>query len=689
MIVGTAGHIDHGKTALVKALTGVDGDRLKEEKARGITIDLGFAYMPLESGAIVGFVDVPGHERFVHTMAAGAAGIDFALLAVAADDGVKPQTREHAAILDLMGLERGIAVITKADLAEPARIATVAAEIRAVLAPTGLRDVEILPVSALSGEGVDALRDRLVAAAAAAPVRSSAACFRLAIDRVFTLQGIGVVVTGIVLSGAVRVGDRVVISPGGTEARVRSLHAQNRAAEEGKAGERCALNLAGPDVSKDRLQRGDMALDPALHAPTQRIDARLRLLPSDGKLPAQGFPARLHHGAAEVGARVVWLRDEPPRPGDCVDVQLDLDRPIAAAQGDRFIIRDPSARRTLGGGRLLDLRPPARRRRAPEREAQRAALALDEPAAALAALSEIPPFACDLAIFARDRALPMAEIERATKSLEMVVLASGTSRTGFAAKRWTLLLSDIVERLAAFHHENPDLQGLGREKLRLELPFRLPPAIFALALQKAASTGALALEGAFARLATHSVRLSPRDEAEWAAVAPLLGGGGRFRPPRTRDIAAAKARPERDVRRLLKLAGRLGRADEVAPDHFFLRSTMGEMVAICAALAAGAEGGQFTAAEFRDQLANGRKVAIQILEFFDRHGVTVRRGELRRVDPRRLDLFGAAMLPCPAGEGGESFPVGRSDFKSGWGGETVSGGFDSHSPPPRAGRNGA
>jgi selenocysteine-specific elongation factor len=664
MIIGTAGHVDHGKTALVKALTGVAGDRLKEEKARGITIDLGFAYLPSGAGPVLGFVDVPGHERFVHTMLAGASGIDFALLAVAADDGIKPQTLEHLAIIDLLGIRRGLVALTKADIVPPERLAVVASEIKAAVAGTVLEDADILAVSALTGQGVDRLRGRLAADAVETMERSVAGRFRLAVDRVFTLPGVGVVVTGTVLSGSVRVGDRVVISPSGLPARVRSLHAQNRPAEIGRAGERCALNLADQGVSKEAIRRGDVVLDPELHAPTDRIDATLRLLPVEAKPIGQWFPVRLHHAATEVGAHIVLLGDDPVEPGTSAEVQLVLDRPIAAALPDRYVIRDASAQRTIGGGRFIDLRPPARRRRTPERRVQRAAMAVADPPAAFAALLAAPPFAWDLAVFARDRALPPAQTERLTKELELVLVESGASRIAVSPDRWRIFTSSLLEQLAAFHDENPDLQGIGRERLRLLLQPRLPTPVFVIALQKAARDGELVLDGSFVRLATHVVRLAPRDEAAWGMIARLLAGAERFRPPRVRDIAATTGRPEHEVRRLLSLAGRMGWADEVAHDHFFLRSTVHEMVTILADVAANAEGGAFTAAQFRDRVANGRKVAIQILEFFDRHGVTLRRADLRRVNKHRLDLFAPVVLSSGDADGGESSLVGRSDFKS-------------------------
>ena len=640
MIVGTAGHIDHGKTALVRALTGVDGDRLKEEKARGITIDLGFAYLPLEDGLILGFIDVPGHERFVHTMVAGASGIDIALLVVAADDGVMPQTLEHLAILDLLQIGRGLIALTKADLATPGRLAEVSAQIRAATAGTTLEGADILPVSSTTGQGIDALRDRLAAEARALGDRADDGRFRLAVDRVFILAGIGVVVTGTVLSGAVRVKDQVLLSPSGLSARVRSLHAQNREVTQGRAGDRCALNLAGEGIAKEAIHRGDILVDPFLHAPTDRIDARLHLLPGEARPIGQWFPARLHHGAVEVGARIVLLEGEQLLPGHTADVQLVLSRPIAAAALDRFVLRDVSAQRTIGGGQLLDLRAPSRQRRTAERVAQRAALSIADPRQAFAALLDAPPFAWDLSAFVRDRALSAAKLDDIVAAVAPVVFPVGEEHIAVSQTHWHGFVAALVEHLQVFHTANPDVQGMGREKLRLALQPRLPTAAFALALQHADLAGRVVRDGAFVRLPSHSLQLSPQREALWRAIAPLLGDDVRFRPPRVRDIAGTLARPEQDIRQLMKFAARLGLVDEVAHDHFFLRATMHEMVLIAADLAAQAADGRFTAAQFRDRIDSGRKVAIQILEFFDRQGVTLNHGTLRRMQARYLDLYG-------------------------------------------------
>jgi selenocysteine-specific elongation factor len=683
MIVGTAGHVDHGKTTLLHALTGVDTDRLKEEKARGMTIDLGFAYLPTPGGDVVGFIDVPGHERFVHTMLAGASGIDFVLLVVAADDGVMPQTREHLAIVDLLGVRRGLVVLSKCDLADPARRAAIAADIRAVLAGTALAEAEIVAASAVTGEGMDDLRHRLFEEAAHVGGRAASGRFRLAVDRCFTLHGIGTVVTGTVLSGSVGVGDSVVVSPSGLAARVRSIHAQNRTAERGRAGDRCALNLTGDGVGKEAVRRGDVILDPGLHAPTDRIDAELRVLPGEPKPIGQWFPVRLHHAAAQVGARIVLLGDDPIAPGGAATVQLVLEHPIAAADGDAYVLRDTSAQRTIGGGRFIDLRAPSRKRRAPDRLARLRAFAVPVAEKAVAALLEAPPRYLDLGAFARDRALGGDEGTKLIDRLGLISIPVGKTQIVVSPVRWARFKRELSAILETFHADNPDLPGIGMERLRVQLDPCLPAPAFTAAMRGLAGAGQVGLDGAWVRLPGHEVHLAPREEALWLEIEQLIAGSVRFHPPRVRDIAGELARPEAEIRRLLKLTGRVGKVHEVAHDHFFVRSALAEIVELVSNLAV-EQGGQFNAAEFRDRAVIGRKLAIHILEFLDRHGVTFRRGDLRRVNRNRLDLFRHQDESAPTVEpsGGASSPVGRPDFKSGKGRQPVLGGFDSHSLPP-------
>ncbi len=677
MIVGTAGHIDHGKTSLVARLTGVDTDRLKEEKERGITIELGFAYWPQPDGSVIGFIDVPGHEKLVHTMLAGASGIDMLLLVVAADDGIMPQTREHLAIARLLGIGRAVIALTKSDLVDNARIAVVTSDIRNLLAETELEDAPVFPVSASTGLGLDALAAQLCLCADEIGVRHADGAFRLAVDRSFTLTGIGTVVTGTVLSGVVETGDHLVVSPSGIAARVRSIHAQNQPANTGRAGDRCALNVAGSDISKQAIRRGDMILAAHLHAPTSRVDAELTLLSSETKPVTMWMPVRLHHASVEVGAHVVLLGDNPVAPGETAPVQMVLDRPIAAAALDRFVLRDASASRTLGGGRFVDLRPPQRKRRSQQRMAQLAALARPDPAEALSTLLSHGPYHADATAFSRDRALAPETMTQLSARLGLVHIPVGGSNYVLLPDNWDLFAKSVIETLRHYHDEAPDLPGMGLERLRLAIVPRLPAPVFRAALSQLAAARRLVVESSWIRLPEHEVRLTEDDEKQWARIAPLIGGKERFRPPRVRDIGHLLGRPEEEIRRLFKLVARRGDVHELAHDHFFLRTATGEMVHIAARLADENPEG-FNAAQFRDVLDNGRKVAIQILEFLDRHGVSFRRGDLRRINRRRLDLFGAGESDI----GGEASPVGRPDFKSGRGRQTVSGGFDSHSLPP-------
>jgi selenocysteine-specific elongation factor len=379
VIVATAGHIDHGKTTLVKVLTGVDTDRLPQEKARGISIDLGFAHWRTPQGAMVGFVDVPGHERFVRNMLAGVCGVDFAMVVVAADDGVMPQTREHIGILDLLGIGRGIVVITKADRVDGQRIDAVGREIGALLAGTSLGGAALLPVSAVSGQNIDSLRDQLARAAATIErdtTRGRRA--RYAVDRAFTVTGSGTVVTGTVFDGRVRTGDRLLLSPSGREVRVRGIQRDGSPVDHAQAGERCALNLARLELV--HVQRGDWVLHAGLHAPTRHLEVELRVLAGEPHALRHWTPMHLHLGTRDVTARVSLRRGEAVEAGGHAFARLILDQPISALHGDRFILRDQSAQRTIGGGRVLDAFPAQRRLPYDQRLRRLQALALPDAA---------------------------------------------------------------------------------------------------------------------------------------------------------------------------------------------------------------------------------------------------------------------------------------------------------------------
>ena len=640
MIIGTAGHIDHGKTALVRALTGIDADRLPEEKARGITIDIGFAYRPVAGAETLGFVDVPGHERFVHNMLAGAIGIDFVLLVVAADDGPMPQTREHLHILDLLGLQHGIVALTKSDLVVPERLAEVRQQMGVLLAGTGLANAEMLPVSSVTGAGIAELEERLLAAAAALPPRPVAGCFRLAVDRSFTLAGVGTVVTGTVFAGQVSIGDRLLLSPPGIEARVRGIHAQNRQAERGHAGQRCAINIAGPQIDKDRVQRGDWLVDPAAHAPTDRFDARLRLLSLETRPLRHWTPVHLHVGAAHVPARVALLDTEALAPGQTALAQIVTDRPVGALHGDRLILRDQSAQRTIGGGLVLDPWPPARGRRRPQRLATLQVLERPSAAAALRDLIEGEPGWIDLSRLAQMWNLTAAEAAETWQQTGLTIVFATDQQFGFSPARCDSVCRAVVQALSEHHARSQDSAGLEAERLRLATSMRMPPAVFSAVLARLLHDKAVEVDGPWLRLPGHVLKLTAADERLWSRIKPMLQCE-RFQPPRVRDYAQALSVREEDVRQMLRRLAKMGQVIQVAPDHFFLRSTVVEMIAIADRLAAGSADETVTASAFRDKIGSGRKVAIQILEFFDRAGVTVRHGDTRKVSRDKLERFGA------------------------------------------------
>ena len=639
MIVGTAGHIDHGKTLLVKALTGVETDRLKEEKARGITIELGFAYVPLASGQILGFVDVPGHERFVHTMLAGAASVDFVVLVVAADDGVMPQTREHVQILDLLGLREGVVALNKIDLVDAERRAEVEAQIRSVLAGTPLAAIDIMPVSAVTGAGIEALKTRLADEAESRPERTAGGTFRMAIDRSFSVQGAGTVVTGAVQSGRIAVGDKVVALPHGLELRVRTVHAQGRASDGGQAGERCALNLAG--VEKSALQRGDWLVDPAMTAMTARFDAEVRLLPGETKPLRTWAPAHLHIGTAQLEARVVLLEADRLAPGSNALVQIVLDKPLPIRFGDRFVLRDAGAERTIGGGSVIDPRAPQRKRRTPERRAMLEALRLPDPIEALDGLLALPPGIVDFTAFTIDRGLATSETDALLELLGTVVAEAGGVRTIAAEEVVSDLSAAISAILKTYHAAHPELPGMPPDALRLKMEPRLTKPAFTALLAFLAAREAIALQAGSVRLPSHSSSLGNADQKLWERIAKLIEEN-RFRPPQVREMAEHLGQPVANVRRVCKTMARIGTLVEVATDRFFYKAALSELGDLAAGIAAESETKTFTAAQFKDRAGCGRNVGIQVLEHFDRRGLTARRGDLRSVVKPAADVFGPA-----------------------------------------------
>ena len=624
MIVGTAGHIDHGKTSLVKALTGVDADRLPEEKARGITLDLGYAYAPLSSGKVLGFIDVPGHEKLVRNMLAGATGIDYVLLAVAADDGPKPQTIEHLHILGLLGLSRAAIALTKIDMVGEERMVQAAAELQALLRETPFAGSQVFPLSSVTGEGVAPLRELLEREAARLPSRSTAGHFRLAIDRCFTLAGTGTVVTGTVFSGSVRVGDELVLSPSLIKVRVRSIHAQNQPAQEGVAGQRCALGLVGEQLDKSKVERGHWALAGPAHAPTSRLDVQLAVLPSEGRPLQHWAPVHFHLGAAEAMGRVALLEGERVAPGEMALAQVVLDRPIGALHGDRFVIRDQSALRTVGGGAVLDPSPPARGRRSPDRLDLLRAWTSASAGEALQAALEHSPLGVDTSRFALNWNLTEVELSDIVQACSAQVVGPHDGRLVLSQAAWLDLRQAACRALAAEHVRAPDMIGVGRERLRrLAFP-QLAQAAYDDLIDDLLATEQIQQNGMWLHAPGHRVQLTPDEAKLWTKVHPLLEQDA-FHPPRVRDLARTLAMDEGSMRQLLKRTARIGEVYPVAHDHYFTQRAVKQLADIVCALAG--EQGAVGAAAFRDRIGTGRKLAISILEFFDRVGFTRRAGD--------------------------------------------------------------
>ena len=607
MIIGTAGHIDHGKTTLVKALTGVDCDRLKEEKARGITVDLGYAYTDK-----LGFIDVPGHEKLIHNMLAGATGIDFALLVIAADDGPMPQTREHLEIIELLGIRHGAIALTKTDLVTVDRQNQVKIEIAELLASTALANAPIFPVAAVSDEGIAELRTHLEAQPSTSAHGGNG--FRLAIDRCFTLSGIGTVVTGTTFSGQVCVGDQLQLSPPGKTVRVRSLRVQDATAERGAAGQRVALGLSG--IEKNEVERGMWLVAPLLHAPLLRFDVQIRVLSSQPALK-HWTPVHLHLGAEDVPARIALLGADEIAPGTENWAQITVDRNICALAGDRFILRDASARHTIGGGRVLDIFPPNRKKRSAERLAMLTALADENPATALLLASQQQAAGVELGSYAINRNLDAASLQSLTSSLPLKVVGD----TAFSTANWQVLSEKLLAALAAEHERAPDMPGVERDRLRrLTLPTLSRPAFDAL-LREPLQSGLIAQTNAWLHLPEHRVQIAAADRDLWVVLQPLLNAAP-YNPPRVREIANASGIGEDTVRALFKRVARIGEAYPVAHDHYFTASAVADLARRVAGL--NERDGFARAATLRDEIGGGRKVAIHILEFFDRIGYTRR-----------------------------------------------------------------
>jgi selenocysteine-specific elongation factor len=630
-IIGTAGHIDHGKTALIMALTGQDTDRLKEEKERGISIDLGFAYFTLPDATRAGIVDVPGHERFIRNMLAGAHGIDLMLLAVAADDGVMPQTEEHLDMLHLLGVQRGIFVITKADLASPDRIAQVSDEIRLLAEGTPLEAAPIIAVSSTKGSGIEELRAEITKQLSGFQARRATGLFRLPVDRAFVIKGHGTVVTGTALGAEVRTGRKLRVLPGGGEVRVRAIQVHGQPVEQAGLCQRVALNLAGAE--RINLQRGAWLVDEQLDFDTARLDARLEIRPTARAALANNTHIRLFIGAAEaLGRAIVLDASGEIRHGSSGLAQIVLQQPVVALSGDRFVIRDETNQRTLGGGVVLN--PLGRRSRKPvELYCERLAMLTNSsgPDAIEALLNLQEAFAMPAARIAIGLNQPHNEVARALADARFVKLSLGDVEGYTTREKWEQLKRFLSAALAAHHQAQPLAAGLELEAVRTRLPHEIGARAFKTIIERIARETDVVREDNSVRLRSHQVRLAGNDSLMAERICTELAQAG-FHPPDVNQLARALDVPpgkEARVKTLLAALEMQGRVVKISSELYFDRSHL--EAARTRLLDYLANHGEINAATYRDLLAASRKFSISLLDYFDHAGVTTRVGDARRL----------------------------------------------------------
>lgn len=631
-VIGTAGHVDHGKSTLIEALTGAHPDRLKEEQAREMTIELGFGWLTLPNGEEVGIVDVPGHRDFIENMLAGVGGIDAALLVVAADEGVMPQTKEHLAILDLLQIPAGLIVLTKTDLAsDPAWLDLVATDIRAAVADTVLEDASIVRVSAKTKSGLNSLISGLQSLLEQKPSRPDLNRPRLPIDRVFTMSGFGTVVTGTLSDGHLSVGDEIEILPGGSKGRIRGLQTHKKKEERAFPGSRTAVNVSG--IGAEQIRRGDVLGHPGQYQPTRRLDARFKLLKDASSAVLHGQEVKFFVGASETIGTLRLLGAEELQPGGEAWIQLELREPVVAVRGDRYILRRPSPGETLGGGVIVDHQPKGRHRRFDETVLKSLeALAQGSPAEVLFEAALGMNVASMQDIVRRSR-LDDESAEGALKELigngQLIPLEDGKPTINsdllvVPSPHWNALRDKTIQLVEAYHREYPLRRGVPREELKSRL--KLSPRIFNALLGKLIADNSITDYSSWVAKPGHEIRFDGREQAKVQALRRRFEANP-FSPPGAKEC---RAEVGEEVFNALIETGELV---AVSQEVVFRKKDYDEMVEkIQTAIQ---RNGQITLAEARDMFGTTRKYAQALLEHLDAVGVTARHGDARKLALRR------------------------------------------------------
>jgi len=622
IVIGTAGHIDHGKTTLIRALTGIDCDRLKEEKERGITTELGFAHWHLDEDLLVGIVDVPGHEKFVRHMVAGAWGIDTVLLVVAADEGVMPQTREHLDICEMLGLKKGIIVITKKDLVDDDMVELVEEDIRDFLKGRALEDAPVVAVSASTGENLDTLRSMLRTIADTIDERSREGIFRLPVDRVFTLKGLGTIVTGTCISGSLGVGEDVELFPFTRKARVRSIQAYHDDVKEAIAGQRIALNLQGLD--RQDVERGSMIARPDTLLLTSRIDASLRLLKLPIKPIRHDSILRFHVATTQEEARLVLLDSDQIEPGQEQFVQFVFKKPVVVLPGDRFILRGSYAVQTVGGGSVLDIMTARHKRKTDT---------LRETYTVLNSGTELEKTAYHImkgshrGVRLETLSIMIGKDAALTEKIGLILAKSSdikiVGKTCIHSTFWTNYKEKVLAFVDEYHKANPLKVGISKEELRSRLPVT-DVQVFQTILDECAAVGRIVLEKDRVTSGAHA-RANQNDETGKKIVEALRSSA--FTPPGLKDLAAGIGINEKNVRELLDRLAFRGGVVKVGPDMYFHPDMIEELKRRAIHFLKVHQ--EMGPSDFKTELNLSRKYLIPLLEYLDQIKLTIRKGDKR------------------------------------------------------------
>lgn len=630
VILGTAGHIDHGKTSLVKALTGTDTDRLKEEKQRGITIELGFAYLDLPNGRRLGIVDVPGHERFIKNMVAGATGIDLVAMIIAADEGIMPQTREHMDICTLLGIQHGLVVITKTDMVETEWLELVQEEVNDFTQDTFLQDAPVVAVSAVSRQGIDTLVTTLDELTRSLPLRSATGLFRLPVDRVFSMKGFGTVITGTLISGSVRVGETVMLYPSRVTSKVRGIQVQNESVLQAEAGMRTAINFQG--LEKEIVNRGDVLSVPDALIPGYMLDLHLQYLAGASRPLKNRTRVRFHAGTCEVMGNLMLIGGDELLPGQHTVAQLRLETPVSVVRGDRFVLRSYSPVHTIAGGFVLNPVAPKHKRLKPEVVERLNALVNPEPQAMISSMAEQAGHAgvkfAELRIMTN---LPDKPLDRYLQELltrrELLQIDKET-RLYVHASTFSALISEALSILTRYHQTWPLKPGMSREELKSKLPPNIKPRLFNLIIAHMVKEGELVLEEDVARLASHKVSLGIDQTWIRQKMLDVYQQSG-LQPPYFKDLCKTLEIDATHTRDVLMLLVNEGRLIKTKDDLFFSADAVADLKDKLVAYLR--ERGEINTGDFKDLTGASRKYAIPLIEYFDSRNVTIRIGDTRKL----------------------------------------------------------